>query len=208
MFCTACGTKNGSDSNYCKQCGQKLEKFVPSKISEEDFDRALPENERVTALLERAYRARKEDNRIEAIRLCEEALLLHPDSTTAHSLLGQLYEQGGEREQAIREYTRVLELNPGSIADRVKLDQLREGAILAPPHKSPASQVVLMNRPGPSSVSPGARWTASFLGAGALILLGGWLGLQWHAHDTASHSHPNAPSVNATVPPGNAAGSQ
>ena len=42
MFCTACGTKNQSNSNFCKQCGQALEKAAPAKISEADFDHALP----------------------------------------------------------------------------------------------------------------------------------------------------------------------
>ncbi len=127
MFCTTCGTKNLADSNFCKQCGHKLEKTSPAKISEEAYDRALPEEEQVSALLERAYRWRAEGDLVAAIALCEEALHLRPNSTSAHSLLGQLYEQNGQREQAIRELETVLRLNPGSIADRVKLDELRDG---------------------------------------------------------------------------------
>src|SRR5262245_48764648 len=125
MFCTACGIKNADDSNFCRQCGHALERPAAHSVSEEAFERALPEEEQVGALLERAYRLRKAGNVPGAIALCEEALRLRPDSTSAHSLLGQLYELEGERDLAVREYERVLQLNPGSIADRVKLDALR-----------------------------------------------------------------------------------
>jgi tetratricopeptide (TPR) repeat protein len=102
-----------------------MDRPAPVKISEEAFDRARPEDEQVSALLERAYRLRAEGDAAGAIALCEEALSLKADSTSAHSLLGQLYAQEGERDRAVLAYERVLQLNPGSIADRVKLDELR-----------------------------------------------------------------------------------
>ena len=127
MFCTSCGIRNAADSNFCKQCGTRLEKPTATKIHPEDFDRALPDEEQVSALIERAYLRRKEGDLDGAIALCIEALHLPTESTSAHSLLGQLYEENGDHEAAIREYERVLALNPGSIADRVKLDELRNG---------------------------------------------------------------------------------
>jgi tetratricopeptide (TPR) repeat protein len=116
-----------------------MEKSAAERVREEDFDRALPEEEQVTALLERAYRARRVGDTALAVSLCQEALRLRPDSTTPHSLLGQIYEGLGERDLAIHAYERVLQLNPGSIADRVKLDELRGGNLpvthgVAPPH--------------------------------------------------------------------------
>ena len=125
MFCTSCGTKNAADSNFCRQCGSKVEKSSTSKISPDDFERSLPEDERTMALLERAYSLRKSGDLDGAIILCEQSLRLHTESTSTHSLLGQLYEEKGNRAAAIGEYERVLALNPGSIADRVKLDELR-----------------------------------------------------------------------------------
>ena len=56
-----------------------------------------------------------------AILDCREALEFAPDSTSAHSLMGMLYEKKGERDKAITEFEKVLELNPGSIAVREKL---------------------------------------------------------------------------------------
>lgn len=124
MYCTGCGAKYSPDSHFCRECGHKIE-AAPHKISEEEYDRALPEDERVTALMERAYRFRKSGELNAAIALCQEAISIKPDSAAAHSMLGQLCESIGDREKAILEYETVVQLNPGSVADRLKLDQLR-----------------------------------------------------------------------------------
>jgi len=148
MYCSSCGAKNAAESNFCRQCGLNIEKLASPKISEEAFDRALPEDEKVTALLERAYRLRKSDDIDGAIRLCQEVLEIRPDSTTAHGILGQLYEHNGERDKAVAEYERVLKLNPGSIADRVKLDDLLEGPAPQRARRSGSSNVVVVDPNG------------------------------------------------------------
>ncbi len=124
MYCTGCGAKNSPDSHFCRDCGHKIE-TAPHKISEEEYDRALPEDERISALLERAYRFRKSGELTAAIALCQEAISIKPDSAAAHSIQGQLYESIGEKEKAILEYETILRLNPESVADRLKLDQLK-----------------------------------------------------------------------------------
>ena len=123
MFCTECGTKNADPGKFCRQCGHALE---PSRISEADYNKALPADEQVSGLLERAYRLIAAEDLSGAVGLCEEALRLLPESTSAHSLLGQVFAMQGEREKAIAEYEKVLQINPGSIADRVKRDELRD----------------------------------------------------------------------------------
>src|ERR1051326_3812975 len=107
MFCSSCGAKNVAESNFCHQCGLRLERPAGAKVSEEAFDRAMPEDEQVTALLELAYRRRKEGDVPGAIGLCNEVLTIRPESTTAHGLLGQLYEQNGDRGKAIQQYEQV-----------------------------------------------------------------------------------------------------
>jgi tetratricopeptide (TPR) repeat protein len=146
MFCTACGTKNMADSHFCKQCGHKLDPTTAVKISEEAYERSLPADEQITALLERAYQLRTDGKLQLAIALCEESLRLRPDSTSAHCLLAQLYECNGEREAAIAELQRVIELNPASIADRMKLDELRGEVGPAPGRPTPAT-VTIASRP-------------------------------------------------------------
>ena len=186
MFCTTCGMKNAADSNFCKQCGHQIDNTISGRVREEDFDRALPEDEQLNALLERAYRARKAGDSAQAISLCQEALALRPDSTTAHSLLGQVYESQGDHEMAIRQYERVLQLNPGSIADRVKLDELRDGGLLAtrgsvPPH------IVFTDQKFRQSGSQVAAWVA--LG-GVLMLIGGLFALRLYGHPAPAVTTP------------------
>lgn len=192
MFCTSCGTKNAADNNFCKQCGSKLDRAAAAKINQDDFERALPEDEQMSTLLERAYRLRKESDVEGAIGLCEEALRLRADSTSAHSLLGQLYEEKGDREAAIREYERVLHLNPGSIADRVKLDELRskgeEGS-----ERKPHTRVVMAD----PHVMPGlgyARFTSVGVGL-ALLVLGGLVALQFRPRTAVPAASPTDTSI-------------
>ncbi len=180
MFCTACGTGNAEVSNYCKQCGHKIDRVVSPRISEEDFDRSLPPEEQASALLERAYRLRKSGDLAAAVRLCEEALLLNPDSTSVHSLLGQLQEQRGEHEAAIREYERVLQLNPGSIADRVKLDELRGEGLPTPIRRRVPPHISM---PDHTARGPNGRQMLAVAGtAGLLMIFGGALALQFRGH--------------------------
>jgi tetratricopeptide (TPR) repeat protein len=180
MFCTACGTRNADISNFCKQCGHKLDHAAAPKISEEAFDRALPLEEQVSALLERAYRLRKSGELSSAVRLCEEALQLNPASTSVHSLLGQIQEQIGNHDAAIHEYERVLQLNPGSIADRVKLDELRGDGLPVPVHPRSAPHIVMPNRSRPGT---NGRQLLGIAGiAGVLMVMGGLLALQFFTH--------------------------
>ncbi len=196
MFCNACGVKNVADSNFCKQCGHKLDRAA-GKIAEAAFDAALPEAEQLDALLERAYRLRREHNLEGAVALCEEALRLRPGSTSAHSLLGQLYALSGQQGAAVREYERVLELNPGSIADRMKLDELRDETAQAP--TAPRPRIVLAERDkgtrrGYNSSAnrflPVSRGAAMVAAAGAFVALGGWIGVKMHARDERFAARP------------------
>ncbi|GEM_PF-703648 len=196
MFCTACGSRNAEISNFCKQCGHKLDRAGAPRISEEAFDRALPLEEQVSALLERAYRLRKSGELSAAVRLCEEALRLNPESTSVHSLLGQIQEQTGNHAAAIHEYERVLQLNPGSIADRVKLDELRGDGLPAPLHPRTEPHIVMPNRTLPS---PNGRQILGIAGtAGALMVIGGLLALQFFAHQDKNSTRSGAANVHNT----------
>lgn len=199
MFCTSCGTKNADDNNFCKHCGLKLERVVPIKISEEDFDRAMPEEDQVVALLERAYRLRTRGETASAIGLCDEVLKLRPDSTSAHSLLAQLYEAQGDRERAIRSYERVLQINPGSIADRVKLDEMRGPLTTDTPVRStPPPHIVLTHAPPakPSRYSP-----LALVGVGGLMLLVGGA-LAWQIRPRPVPVATGTPLQNVASTPG------
>lgn len=195
MFCTECGIKNSQESNFCKQCGQRLDKPTPP-ISEEQFNSTLSENDQVGALMERAYFLRVGGDLIGASTLCEQALKLSPDSASAHSLLGQIYEQQGETAKAVREFEMVLAHNPASIADRVKLDQLRNGNTI--PFKSPH---VVVTHPVPSNPPN----VFAMIGVGAALILVGAVAANQFRLGNASSNEPNRQMTQSGIPnPANA----
>ena len=173
MFCTECGVKNPADSKFCRQCGHKMDR---ARISEEAYTQALPDDEQTVELLESAYALRKKNDLTGAVAACERALQIAPDSAAAHSLLGQLCAAQGNRERAIREYEQVLRLNPGSIADRVKLDELRDEGL--PKAARTASALVAAGR---ENAAPSILTLVS-IGAAALALIGAGVAM--------SRSHP------------------
>ena len=162
MFCTECGAKNAEDSKFCKQCGQKTDR---ARISAEAYTEALPDAEQALELLESAYALRTQGDAHGAIAMCERALKIVPESAAAHSLLGQLCIAQGDRERAIREYERVVQLNPGSIADRVKLDELRDET---PRRRTPGTGTPLFTG---GRETGGAMLTWITVGAAAVALL-------------------------------------
>lgn len=174
LFCTACGAKNVADANYCKQCGHRLEKTGPLRITEEAFALAATRDEQVRELLVLAYRRYEDGDLAGAVETCGRALGAAPNSTDAHSLMSTLYEKQGEREKAIAERERVLELNPGSIADREKLEELREGTLTLTRRKiisaHRASRGLFETRAGAAAVAIGAALFVLVAGALAIVL--------------------------------------
>jgi tetratricopeptide (TPR) repeat protein len=61
-----------------------------------------------------------------AAEQCAQVMRLDPQNAAAHSLLGEIYDNQGHLERAIRWYEEALELNPKSVADRAKLARAQE----------------------------------------------------------------------------------
>ncbi len=130
MFCTECGTKNSVDSKYCRECGTKINDGYRTMMLSLDDLRAIDNEknqERLAKLLDMAFWHNEAGNADAAVLACEAALAIHPQSTTAHSLLGTLYEKRGDDSKAIHHFEAVVSLNPDSAADAAKLDQVRRG---------------------------------------------------------------------------------
>ncbi len=171
MFCTQCGTKNGSDANFCKQCGRRLDRPAVLKLTDEQAAELEQPEEKVDRLLAAAFKARKAGEMEAAIAACEEAIAIRPESTSAHSLLGILYERQGEREKAVAQFERVLELNPGSIADREKLEQLKDSTTSLTPRK------IISNHHAPSAGKAPRPWLPVAVAAAVFIIVllaGSW----------------------------------
>lgn len=200
MFCSHCGTKCSEDANFCKQCGYKLDKPVPPKISEEDFALPASTEETLSKLLVEAFRQFHAGEIEAAMKACQEALDLDSNSTTAHSLMGMLYEKQGEREKAIAAYETVLRLNPGSIADREKLEQLRGITTRLTPRKiisvrRTASPALFDSSAGAAVIAVGVTLLALMIGGGFI-----W----WRAaasQDKPSRSAAQSAAAPAQIPP-------
>ena len=139
MYCTDCGTANTVDSKYCKECGGKInDGYRTMMLSVSDLPPGITEEntDALTRLLDMAFWHNEAGNVAAAITASEAALALNPNSTTAHSLLGTLYEKQGDDARAIEHFEAVLARNPESAADRAKLEQIRRGVhvkAVAPP---------------------------------------------------------------------------
>lgn len=176
MFCTSCGTQNTADARFCKRCGHALDRSDTPIITEEEFTRPDVEEERFKSLLLLAFQKNETNDLDAAITACEEALTLRPNSTDAHSLLSTLYEKKGDRERAITEREKVVQLNPGSIADREKLDLLRDGEAVVPPRKIHMSR----RQPGGGLFDSPASVAFAAVAVTLMILLVGTGYALWH----------------------------
>lgn len=76
------------------------------------------------ALLAQANLLRVRGQWPEAVEACRAALRLAPDSAAAQSLLGDIYENQGELDDAAQWYRMALDSSPDSAADRLKLNRL------------------------------------------------------------------------------------
>lgn len=127
MFCKQCGAYNTDNSRFCHQCGHRLqpERNLPP-LDESVFQMDAPEQqEKIQHLLNEALNHEADGRLQEAILACEGVLVLDPANTSAHSLLGLIYEKQGDLRKAVAEYEKVVALNPDSVADRAKLEDLR-----------------------------------------------------------------------------------
>lgn len=82
--------------------------------------------ENIGPLLARANLLRIRGQWVDAAEACAEVLRLSPHNPTAHSLLGDIYQDQGRPEEARHWYHLALEVNPGSEADRAKLARTEE----------------------------------------------------------------------------------
>ena len=92
----------------------------------------------VYALLAQANLLRVRGHWEEAVEACMAALRLAPDSSSANSLLGDIYENQGRYDDAAQWYRMALDANPESPADIVKLERLRQREDIHPSLSRPS----------------------------------------------------------------------
>jgi len=118
--CPKCGRDSPDQARFCRSCGTPLAANGGSAAAPPG---GTPE-QRGQRLLEEAFRLSEESRILGAIQACQQAITVNPNSVSAHSLLGTLYERQGDRDAAIREYEQVLTLSPESTVERRRLNEL------------------------------------------------------------------------------------
>jgi len=119
--CARCGQDSPDQARFCRHCGAPLPAAGTAPTPPPAA--ATPE-QRAQRLLEEAFRLSEEGRILAAVQACQQAITINPDSVSAHSLLGTLYERQGDRESAIHEYEQVLTLSPESTVERRRLNEL------------------------------------------------------------------------------------
>ena len=133
MVCPSCGTDNVDNFKFCPECGQRLAAATSPAAPAGPPAPAPPPAARVdetaqaARLLEQAFDRYDEGKYDEALGCCQAAIALDPGGSTAHSLLGMIYERMGKTAEAVQQYQFVLRMNPDSIADAIKLESLLGG---------------------------------------------------------------------------------
>lgn len=134
MNCNKCGTANDDGSKYCKECGQRL--ADPGRTAQISADQHL----KIGEFVYHAYKESEAGNLDKAIEACQGALAINDANHATHALLGSIYERKGDLARAIYEYERVVSLNPGSLDDRRKLEQLRARLLSPTPVAAPSAR--------------------------------------------------------------------
>jgi len=123
--CNRCGVESPEGARFCVACGGTLqEEAAPAPPPRPEAGPSPEDLAAADRLLTEAFALSDQGRLTEAVRVAQQVLSHNPNSTTAHSLLGTLYERLGNRDAAIREYQAVLTLSPGSTADRQRLNEL------------------------------------------------------------------------------------
>lgn len=128
VICSKCQTRNSLDSAFCKHCG-----------AETDASAVASEKSKIEELVAEGFRLFNEGRVDEARLIAEKAMEDLPEYSNALSLMGMCHERAGELNEALLCYEKIVELNPDSSLDKIKITQLRNliaAKLIAPPEPS------------------------------------------------------------------------
>ena len=138
MRCPKCGTTNGKTNRYCRECGLRLDGVRDRQAQVKDHVAASDEVALGEELFD-VWELLNSGDLDSALDKGEQMLAGNPESASAHSLVGLIYERKAEHELAdghmtsghqflkfaVAQYERIIDLNPDSTADREKVASLR-----------------------------------------------------------------------------------
>ena len=114
VSCKQCNILNSLDSAFCKKCGATLDP-IDIAIASEKLATMVADGNRLFA-----------DGRTEdALMVADTAIASNPSSAAAVSLKGMCLERKGMIAEALECFERVVELQPDSTLDRLKVNDLK-----------------------------------------------------------------------------------
>lgn len=135
--CVDCRIILDDNVRYCPKCGNEIAL---------DDSSAQSSASDVQLLLRSASLHRSREDWERAIADATDALRLDPRNPDVPSLLGDIYEKQGMRDEAIAWYQMALEMNPDSSADKEHLERLSELILEEGRHKRSESHNTLQSR--------------------------------------------------------------
>lgn len=119
-FCDHCLAPLAPNATHCPECGLPV-------TSGTDDPLLIAEEERlVNPRLAHANLLRMRGKWEEAMRACSEVLRQFPNNVHAHALMGDIYRDQGNLEEAAQWYKLALDLAPDSAVDRRRLEQVQQ----------------------------------------------------------------------------------
>ena len=114
VVCKNCNKENSLDSRFCRSCGVGL--------SDAELQ---TERQKLEDLVAEGYRQFSAGQTEDALLIAQSAVTQDPAHSSARSLMGMAFERQGRIAEALECYEQVLDLNPDSALDRIKVTQLR-----------------------------------------------------------------------------------
>lgn len=114
VSCKQCNTPNSLDSAFCKKCGATL-----------DANDIAAANDKLTAMVADGNRLFADSRTDDALMVAETAIASNPSSAAAISLKGMCLERKGLIAEALDCFERVVELQPDSTLDKLKVNDLK-----------------------------------------------------------------------------------
>lgn len=119
-FCDHCLAPLAPNATHCPECGLPV-------TSGTDDPLLIAEEERlVNPRLAHANLLRMRGKWEEAMRACSEILRQFPNNVHAHALMGDIYRDQGNLDEAALWYKLALDLAPDSAVDRRRLEQVQQ----------------------------------------------------------------------------------
>ncbi|MCS6829737.1 MAG: tetratricopeptide repeat protein [Armatimonadota bacterium] len=161
-FCDHCLAPLTQEATHCPECGLPVTAGTDDPLLIEEEERM------VNPRLAQANLLRLRGQWQEAMRVCADVLRQFPGNVHAHALMGDIYRDQGNLEEAAQWYKLALELAPESIVDRQRLEQVQRELELRQKAQSQSQEVEHLQKQARSL----RIFSASIMGLAVLIAVG------------------------------------